>query len=242
MPRGGLDKFHQVPGAPQKMSRRPSPPTTGNRKTGTLRQDRLSIASADAGTFRSRIPTSHGSSTSLHGLLPATQQHLTPGSPGGPTGLCGCKACDGSPLPSGYNLCSPLPAMAPLPVLTSASSSGGPSSLLLKCHSSADVPAFAFTSPPTSCAFHFLLRPRSYPFPKSDSTCGLLQPRSHHVPLFLLPLLGAWASAHPILLACCTFVFPTVTSNAGGSTPRRGQTSVCLLCTSLLPHIPSSTR
>lgn len=51
MPRGGLDKFHQVPGAPQKMSRLPSPPTTGNRKTGTLRQDGLSIASAEAGTF-----------------------------------------------------------------------------------------------------------------------------------------------------------------------------------------------
>lgn len=35
-PGGGLDKIHQFPRGPQKKSWLPSPPTTVNRKTGTL--------------------------------------------------------------------------------------------------------------------------------------------------------------------------------------------------------------
>lgn len=44
---------------------------------------------------------------------------------------------------------SGLSAMAPLPTFTSVMSSGGTSSLLLKCHTSSDLPAFASTGPPT---------------------------------------------------------------------------------------------
>lgn len=38
-PGGGLDKIHQFPRGPQKKSWLPSPPTTVNRKTGTLQQE-----------------------------------------------------------------------------------------------------------------------------------------------------------------------------------------------------------
>lgn len=140
-PRGGLDRFHQVPRAPQK-SWLPLPPTTGDHKTGTLRQGRLSIASAEAGAFPQQSPSLACLPTSLHGLRPtARQQPLL-------DVLCGShRPGVRSVLPSG------LSALAPLPALTPTESSGGTSSLLLECHTSPHSPASAPTGPPT----HILL-------------------------------------------------------------------------------------
>lgn len=72
--RGGLDKFYQVPGAPQK-SWLPSPPTTGDRRTGTLQRNELSIASAETGTFLQQSSNLEGL-PHFPGWIPAsTQQH-----------------------------------------------------------------------------------------------------------------------------------------------------------------------
>lgn len=121
----------------------------GNHKTGTLQQDRLSIASAEAGAFPQQPPTSHGSSTSLHGFLPTTQQQPLLKALGGPVASV-APHCSGikSVLPSGHS------AMTPLPTLTPKSSGGIPLLIPQPLHLQ-------------------VLPPKSYPFPKPSSTWAL---------------------------------------------------------------------
>ena len=67
--------FREVfPRAPQK-SWLPWPPTMGDRRTGTLQHDRLSIASAEAGTFPQQSSNLAGLSHFPAQIPASSQQH-----------------------------------------------------------------------------------------------------------------------------------------------------------------------